>query len=1251
MRIQIKTLLLAAIIALPAMASAQTYGNIPPLHVEGNQLKDPYGNKVVLHGVMDTPSPYFNNWRWGNACNDNTTGACINYFNQLFTALTDTTQGAWCNLFRLHLDPCWTNDNATAAAGFTNKDGQWYDPNGTAVGGEANIRNFNKTWFTKYLRTVYFPIARRAMNHGMYVIMRPPGVFPEKVKVGDYYNQYIIDVWDAVTKNDSIRKYSGQISIELGNEPVTVLGADGKSSPTALRDFFQPVIDKMRANGYTGIIWVPGSGWQGNYRDYATYPPTDWNMGYAVHDYVGWYNTSESSYSHSNAIKSFHDAVPVLDTNPIVITEVDWSPEKEGTGHYNEHGEYVLHNYGTWATGTTSKWGKAYKSVLDNYGNISMTLSGTSTLIDIDVYRSTKKVVKAFTDDMKAHNLDPDEASGICLDWYKEYAKVNYARPDLKKFSCADLGTGRYQNPVINADFPDPDIIRVGDVYYLCSTTMFLFPGATILKSYDLVNWEYCANPLKQIADSDPFNLANGLNHYSKGQWAPSLQYHDGKFYLNFIAFADVDGYDDGGDWVLTATDPEGEWTMKKLDGFYYDAGFCFDDNRDHLHGLGPNGEKNGDGYLYVACGIGEIRVCKLNPTTLKEIESKTVINVGNGCEGSHMYHIGDYYYIYATYGGTEGSQTIFRSKNPMGPYEEHDGRIFANQKIHQGGLVETQTGEWWTILFKDAGSIGRVPYLEPVKWTNDWPVIGNAGTDVSATAAYKTRGYPKPNVGKTYPRKALPTTDTFTDPKLGMQWEWNHNPDNTAWSLFEAPGKLRLHSASITNDLKQARNTLTQRIFGYNTASTDAAKYPDSYGTIAIDTYGMQDGDICGLTVFQDPYSYIGVKQENGKKHLVYYRQSYEEWGTVHNEVNTNGAEITQDKIFLRAICNFGTNKARFEYSLDNKTWVKFGDEMTMRFILSIFVGNRFGIFNYSTKQLGGYVDVDWFSTEPVFSEEMFYGPGVLRTYTEEEMTLDELLPIGNVEITPGGSCALDAQAKMKSGDMLNVAATSNYEIANTNVASIVGGRVVGVNEGVTTVKQTYTDAFGNSKSNTFTVTVSFFPLTANGINTNIYGTGTFSETTKALTTSQYGFGGWQYGSGIDLSAYKYLVITLRRGSSCGPSFRLFDNNNYWSEPYAMDLGTSTKKTIDLQNMVKKDGTICDPSHIYIAGFWSYGGSPIYIKEIFLSNDGNTPVGILDLEDGSVRDIEGIYTIDGVRQEAPVRGVNIINGKKVLVP
>ncbi len=522
---------------------------------------------------------------------------------------------------------------------------------------------------------------------------------------------------------------------------------------------------------------------------------------------------------------------------------------------------------------------------------------------------------------------------------------------ELKPFSnqwSADNGDGTFTNPIVNADFPDLDIVRVDDTYYMISTTMFIFPGATILKSHDLVNWEYCANPLKQIANSDAYNLRNGLNHYAGGQWATSLKYHNGKFYAHFIAFGD-----DGGGFLLTATDPEGEWSMDKVNG-YYDNGVLFDD--------GPDG----DGNVYVAYGIDHIRVAQIT-TGWKEIKSKEVISVGNGCEGSHMYHIGKYYYIYATYGGTEGSQTIFRATDPFGPYEEHKGRVFAGQKIHQGGLIDTPTGEWWTILFKDAGSIGRIPYLEPVKWVDGWPVIGNNGIDVSKNS----QPYRKPDVGKVYEKTYLPTNDPFSQPELGMQWGWNHNPLNARWSLTQRPGYLRLKTASVTDDFTQARNTLTQRILGFSPEGTSSNVYKPSYGTAKFDVSGMTDGDICGLCVFQDNHGYVGVKMIDGKKYLVQYINNFS--GTIKKE--TLGPELKQDIVYLRAICRFGTNKVYYYYSLDNETFSRVGGIQDMNYTLTVFVGNRFGLFNYATKKVGGYVDVDWFSTEGgTFVEEDYY-------------------------------------------------------------------------------------------------------------------------------------------------------------------------------------------------------------------------------------------------------------------------------------
>ena len=400
----------------PCMAQAQQYvfGTTPALHVQGNVLKDPSGNTVVLHGVMDTPSPYFNSYRWGqwwNGFTDEAVTRCKDYFDKITTAITSPEKGTYCNLFRLHLDPCWTND-----------------PNKTATGSgqEDDISRFSADRLRTYFNSLYLPIALNALSKGLYVIIRPPGVFPQRVNVGGEYNNYLMTVWDIVSSNETLKQYSGQISLELGNEPVTVLNAYGQSDSKALHDFFQPIVSKIRQNGFNGILWIPGTGWQSNYQDYVSHPIQDSNFGYAVHNYVGWYNGNNSTpiSNLNNYINQFHAQVPVIDTNPIVITEVDWSPEKSGTGHFDEHGNWVVANYGTWATGTTSMWGALYKGLLDHYGTISMTLSGTDTYIDVNAYLSDGTVRPAYQTAMVASGYASawEACSGACFEWYKLWA-------------------------------------------------------------------------------------------------------------------------------------------------------------------------------------------------------------------------------------------------------------------------------------------------------------------------------------------------------------------------------------------------------------------------------------------------------------------------------------------------------------------------------------------------------------------------------------------------------------------------------------------------------------------------------------------------------------------------------------------------------------------------------------------------------------------------------------------------------------
>ena len=413
-------------VVMPAEAQ-QTVAGLPPLHVDGRFFKDEQGNKVVMHGVMDTPNDYFNGYRWGWGCNDGNVSACIAYFEKIFAAITNYDKGAYCNIFRLHLDPAWTNGTK----------GSWkvdarevpYNNKGEEDFGEANISKYTGSRLDKYLSSLYIPIAQKAMKNRMYVIMRPPGVCPNTIYVGGSYQKFLLDVWGRVSKNTLIQKYCGQISLELANEPINVKMADGSSSEKALHDFFQPIVDKIRENGFKGIILVPGTGYQSNYRDYIKYPITGDNIGYAVHDYAGWYGTSDNSYDTNNAIKQFGSQVPVVRTNPIVITEVDWSPQNSSNiKNYNEMGQPVYGNYGTWATASTSKWGKAYKAVLDYFGNISMTLTGTGDFIDIDDCISKGKVTPAFKAAMEKNKVDPYEACGVaCFDWYEKYFEVDYA--------------------------------------------------------------------------------------------------------------------------------------------------------------------------------------------------------------------------------------------------------------------------------------------------------------------------------------------------------------------------------------------------------------------------------------------------------------------------------------------------------------------------------------------------------------------------------------------------------------------------------------------------------------------------------------------------------------------------------------------------------------------------------------------------------------------------------------------------------
>jgi xylan 1,4-beta-xylosidase len=488
----------------------------------------------------------------------------------------------------------------------------------------------------------------------------------------------------------------------------------------------------------------------------------------------------------------------------------------------------------------------------------------------------------------------------------------------------SDNGNGTYTNPVIAADFPDPDVIRVGDTYYMVTTTMYIFPGVTVLKSHDLVNWEYCSHAVPRFDFSTCYDL-DSCNRYGHGQWATSIKYHNGKFHLLFITLNE-------GGFMCTSSKAEGPWEIQKLPKGFYDPGLFFDE----------------DGRIYVAHGYSKINITELNPDFSPKTNDSLVYtgDIRKGLEGTHVYKINGYYYLYGTYGGLDGIQVALRSKSIYGPYEQkvviRDTTPGVNYGIHQGALIQTPAGDWWTMLFVDSGPFGRFPSLQPVTWTDGWPMVGVKG---KAVITWK-----KPNVGKTYPVKTFPASDEFAGNTLGMQWGWNHNPDPSKWSLTKRPGYLRLTTGKPVAGIREARNTLTQRPFTYYAESIA------TMGIIKMETAQMKEGDIAGLAVFQDPYAYIGVKQTNGKKYVV----------MVNNGKLIDSVAIGQSTIYLQTIASNSSKKASFKYSFDNKIFRPIGNELTMKFSLTLFTGNKFCLFNFATQQSGGYVDVDWFRMTP---------------------------------------------------------------------------------------------------------------------------------------------------------------------------------------------------------------------------------------------------------------------------------------------
>ena len=499
-------------------------------------------------------------------------------------------------------------------------------------------------------------------------------------------------------------------------------------------------------------------------------------------------------------------------------------------------------------------------------------------------------------------------------------------------FSCSEKMSEPAQNPLIFADVPDVSMIRAGDTYYMSSTTMHMSPGVPVMKSKDLVNWEMASYAYDTLGNIDALNLENGKNAYGKGSWASCLRYHDGMYYISTFSSTT------GKTYIFYTDDiDKGDWKEKSFRPSLHDNTLFFDD----------------DGHIYMIWGAGRLMITELKSdlTGVKEGTERVLIenasapagdNIMLGAEGSQLFKVNGKYYLFNITWPRGGMRTVLihRADNINGPWE---GRVALMDKgVAQGGLVDTPDGRWFAFLFRDYGSVGRIPYLVTVKWEDEWPVLGVDGL------------VPDTLVGLPASKGLIPgivNNDEFDrapgEPDLPLVWQWNHNPVNSLWSVTDREGYLRLTTGRIDSLFVEARNTLTQRTIG-----------PVCSGSTAVDVSNMKEGDFAGLALLQRKFGQVGVKYEEGEKSIIMVS------GEGREPVEVESIPLEQDIAYFKAECDF-TEKidtANFFYSLDGETWTSIGKSIQMEYSMPHFMGYRFGLYNYATETTGGYVDFDYF-------------------------------------------------------------------------------------------------------------------------------------------------------------------------------------------------------------------------------------------------------------------------------------------------
>jgi beta-xylosidase len=537
--------------------------------------------------------------------------------------------------------------------------------------------------------------------------------------------------------------------------------------------------------------------------------------------------------------------------------------------------------------------------------------------------------------------------SGFCAIAQKMPAAALSTPKYISKVWVSDQGNGTYKNPVLNADYSDPDAIRVGDDFYLVSSSFEDIPGLPILHSKDLVNWSIIGHALTRQPPFDHFDKPR----HGDGVWAPAIRYHNNEFY---IYYPDPDY----GIYLLKAKNAAGPWSDPVL--VAPGSGL-----------IDPCPLWDNDGTVYLVHGWAGSRagiksiitINKLNSAGTKVIDEGVMVFDGHETdptvEGPKLYKRNGYYYIFAPAGGVPtGWQLVLRSKNIYGPYERKvvmDQGKSATNGPHQGAWVDTQTGEDWFLHFQDKGPYGRVVHLQPMKWVNNWPVIGTDKNNTGKGEPVST--YKKPNVGKTYPMETPAESDEFNSINLGMQWQWMANPKAT-WYATTNLGYLRLFSympADTVRNLWEAPNLLLQKLPAEEFMVTTKLTFKPNT---------KLENEKAGLVMMGFSYAGLELKSKKDGIYLVYINCKDAVNGKAEKEETI--IKVSEPTIFFRVKVTGGA-KCQFSYSTDGQSFKEAGKEFQAE--VGRWIGAKMGIFCSRTTRINdsGYADFDWFRVEPI--------------------------------------------------------------------------------------------------------------------------------------------------------------------------------------------------------------------------------------------------------------------------------------------